>query len=81
MSVLKPTELFQVQVAGWDLAVNETVRVFLLWTVQLLTVLVHVLQHPTAVGRRQLEPHLFGVKGDLFFSFPLQKVLHAEKMD
>ncbi len=58
MSILKPTELLHLQVAGRDLAVNEAVRVFLLWTVQFLTVLIHVLQHTTAVGRGQLEPHL-----------------------
>lgn len=43
MSILKPTELLHLQVAGRDLAVNEAVRVFLLWTVQLLTVLIHML--------------------------------------
>lgn len=59
MTILKPTELLHLQVAGRDLAVDEAVRVFLLWTVQLLTVLIHMLQHPTAVGRRQLEPHLW----------------------
>lgn len=58
MSILKATELFHLQVAGWDLAVNKAVRVFLLWALQLLTILVHMFQHPTAVGRRQLEPHL-----------------------
>lgn len=51
--------------AGRDLAMHEAVRVFLLWTVQLLAVLVDVLQHPTAVGRRQLEPHLqFATDGE-----------------
>lgn len=50
MRILKPTELLHLQVAGRDLAVNEAVRVFLLWTVQLLTILIHVLQHPAAVG-------------------------------
>lgn len=59
MSLLEPTELLHLQVTRGNLAVNEAVRVFLLWTLQLLTVLVHVLQNPTAVGRRQLEPHLW----------------------
>ena len=59
LSVLKPTELLHLQVAGWDLPVDEAVWVFLLWTVQLLSILIHMLQHPTAVGRRQLESHLW----------------------
>lgn len=50
MSILEATELLHLQVAGRDLAMNEAVRVFLLWAVQLLTVLIHVLQHPAAVG-------------------------------
>lgn len=50
MSILEPEELLHLQVAGRDLAVNKAVGVFLLWTVQLLTVLIDVLQHPTAVG-------------------------------
>ena len=71
MSILKATELLHLQVAGGDLAVNEAVRVLLLGTIQLLPVLVHVLQHSTAVGRRQLEPHLwFWVEGDMFYFLP-----------
>lgn len=59
MSILKSTELLHLQVAGWDLTVDEAVRVFLFWAIQLLTILIHVLQHPTTVGRCQLEPHLW----------------------
>lgn len=67
MSVLKPEELLHVQVAWRDLAVNKAVGVFLLGTVQLLTVLIDMFQDPTTVGRRQLEPDLwFRDQRDMF---------------
>lgn len=66
MSILKPTELLHLEVAGGNLPVDEAVRILLLRTVQLLTVLIHVLQHPATVGRRQLKPHLwFGDGGEI----------------
>lgn len=50
MSVLKSAELLHLEVAGRDFAVDKAVRVFLLGAVQLLTILVHVLQHSATVG-------------------------------
>lgn len=50
MRILKPTELLHLQMAGGDFAMNKAVRVFLLWAIQLLTILIHVLQHPATVG-------------------------------
>lgn len=69
MSVLKPTELLHFKVAGRDFAVDEAVGILLLRAVQLLTVLIDMLQHPAAVRRRQLEPHLrFWAEGNMFFT-------------
>lgn len=56
--LFKSTKLLQLKMTGRNFMVEEAVWVLLLWTVQLLTVLIHVLQHPAAVGRCQLEPHL-----------------------
>lgn len=63
MRVFEPTELLHLQVAGRDLTVDKAVRVFLLRTVQFLTILVHMLQHSAAVGGRQLEPNLWFRQG------------------
>lgn len=60
LHVLEATELLHLQVSGHLVAV-EAVGVFLLWAVQLLAILVHMLQHPAADRRGQLEPHLPGL--------------------
>jgi len=50
MCVLKSTKLLHLEVAGRDFTVDEAVRIFLLWTVKLLAILIHMLQYPAAVG-------------------------------
>lgn len=67
-SFLKPKKLLHLQVSWRDLAVNKAVGIFLLWTLQLLAVLIDVFQDAAAVGRRQLEPHLKEEEGDYCFS-------------
>lgn len=57
--VLELQQLSHLEVVRGDFVVKEAVRVLFFWTVQLLPVLIDMLQHPAAVGGRQLEPHLW----------------------
>lgn len=76
-TLLKAAVLIHFQMAWRDLSVHKTVRVFLLGTVQLLTILVDVFEHSAAVGRRQLEPHLPWVGAFIALVELLLELLHG----
>lgn len=67
---------YPTQMSHLHLGLDEAVRVLLFGTVQLLSIFIHVLQHPAAVRRGQLEPHLPGLALDQVVWVPL-KLLHG----